>query len=153
MDQASQNNSANDQDLDKILDDAAELTKEKIQNDPALSQTLADTPQMQNTVIDVEEELLREIITRLEKGSLTVDNAQKLAKEFLALLPVKDQQDLLEKLHTLSGKNTDARGIYLKYAIPLEEQERHQKLELMSKHIHSGNIEQAIAVAKGGSNG
>lgn len=153
MDQNSQNKTSDDQDLDKILDDAAQLTKEKIQNDPILSQSLAGTPQMQNIVVDVEEELLKEIITRLEKGSLTVDNAQKLAKEFLSLLPVKDRKDLLEKLHALSGENTDARGIYLKYAVPMEEQERHRKLDLMSQHLHGGNIEQAIAVAKGGQNG
>ncbi len=104
---------------------------------------------LQQTVTDVEKELLNEIIIRLKENRMTPQDAQKLAKDFLALLPFHDQKDLLEKLKQLSQNNLMLSGIYLHYAAPQEEADRQKKLELMSKHIQEGNIEHAIAVAKG----
>src|SRR5688572_30602066 len=107
-------------------------------------------PSMQTTVTDIEKELLNEIIVRLKEDKMSPQEAQQLAKDFLALLPFHDQKDLLEKLKKLSQTNYAASGVYLHYATPHEEQERQQKLELMSKHIQEGNIEHALTVAKGG---
>lgn len=111
---------------------------------------ITDDPSLQKTVTDIEKELLNEIIIRLKENKMTPEEAQKLAKDFLALLPFHDQKDLLEKLKKLSQNNLMLSGIYLHYAAPQEEAERQKKLELMSKHIQEGNIEHAITVAKGG---
>jgi len=39
--------------------------------------------------------------------------------------------------------------MYLKYAKPIEEEDRQRKLTMMSEHIKNGRIEHALAVAKG----
>ena len=115
-------------------------------------QKLAPTPALQDEVVAIEKELLNEIIIRLKQNEMSPQDAQKLAKEFLALLPIHDQKDLLEKLYQLSKTNQATGGIYLKYAKPHEENETQKKLALMSQHIQNGNIEHALAVAKGGTN-
>lgn len=104
---------------------------------------------MQTVTDDVEQELLNTIIANLDQATITVEEAQAVAKEFLALLPLQDQKDLLEKLYKLSQDHTETKGMYLKYAKPIEEEERQKKLALMSEHIKNGQIEHALAVAKG----
>lgn len=136
--------------IEQELDTAAEATKQQLHQDPATSQTLAATPQLQDEVVDIEKDLLEQIIQRLDENKMSPEEAQKLAKEFLSLLPISDQQDLLKKLLQLSNDNNATKGIYLKYAKPYEESETQRKLELMSQHLHAGNIEQALSVAKGG---
>jgi len=142
------NNSTDD--LQKKLASVAQTTKQKIHQDPTTAQTLGDTPAIQDEVVDVEKELLNEIINRLNQDKMSPEDAQKIAKEFLALLPIHDQKDLLAKLYQLSKSNQGMQNIYLKYAQPYEENERQRKLALMSQHLHVGNIEEALSVAKGG---
>ena len=112
---------------------------------------MADPKNLQEEITDIERELLDEIIARLNQNKMSPEEAQKLAKEFISLLPIKDQKDLLEKLSKLSKANQATAGIYLKYAKPYEENESQRKLELMSQHLHQGNIEEALHIAKGGS--
>lgn len=104
----------------------------------------------QNTIIDVEKELLVEIVKRLDEQKMSEVDAQQLAKDFLALLPIQDKKDLLDKLNKFSQANSEAKGVYLKYMVPHEEEDRLRKLELMSQHIQKGEIENALAVARGG---
>jgi hypothetical protein len=108
-----------------------------------------DDPSMQNITTEVEKELLQIIIDNLDQEKMTVEEAQAVAKEFLALLPLQDKKDLLEKLYKLSQDHSETKGMYLKYAKPYEEEDRLKKLELMSDHIKNGRIENAIAIAKG----
>lgn len=137
--------------LDQSLDDSTAKTKQAIHQDPALAQSLAATPQMQDVVVDVEKDLLHEIVTRLDESRLTPEEAQSLAQKFLALLPIQDQQDLLAKLQTLTQATRGAtQSVYLKYAAPYEEYDRHKKIKMMTEHLQKGNIEHAITVAQGG---
>ncbi len=136
-------------DLEEKLTLATQKTKDKIHQDPAKAQTLAATPALQDEVVDIEKKLLNEIVTRLKQNKMTPEEAQKLTKEFLSLLPIQDQKDLLTKLTRLSKDNNAISGIYLHYAKPYEENETKRKLELMSQHLHLGKIEEALAVAKG----
>lgn len=99
---------------------------------------------------EVEKDLVDHIITNLEESKLTVEQAQALAKEFLALLPFQDKHDLVQKLNSLSEKYDEAKAVYVKYAGPVEEEERQRKITEMANHIKAGNIEEALAVAKGG---
>jgi uncharacterized membrane-anchored protein YjiN (DUF445 family) len=109
-------------------------------------------PTMQAIVTDVEKELLQAIIANLKDNRLTEEQARELAREFLALLPMQDKKDLLDKLFNFSKKHVEAKGVYLKYAKPYEEEERQRKLALMSEHIQNGNIDHALNVAKGVTN-
>ena len=136
--------------LQQKLTDSAQLTKQKIHQDPAAAQKLAVTTQLQDDVIDIEAKLLNEIIVNLEQNKMSTQEARNLAKEFLSLLPIQDQKDLLKKLLKLSRDNNAAKGIYLDYAKPYEENETQRKLTLISQHLKQGNIDQALTIAKGG---
>lgn len=100
-------------------------------------------------VEDVENELLQVIIKYMDHEQMNEEQASKLAAEFLALLPISDKRDLLAKLKTYSDEHVEAKSVYLKYAKPIEEEERQKKLALMSHHIKNGQIEHALNVAKG----
>jgi hypothetical protein len=108
-----------------------------------------DDQSMKTITTEVEKELLQVIIDNLDQAKMTVEEAQAVAKEFLALLPLQDKKDLLDKLYKLSQDHSETKGMYLKFAKPYEEEERLKKLELMSKHIKNGQIEHALAIAKG----
>ncbi len=140
------------QSIEQELTNAANITKNEIQHDPAAAQELGATTELQNEVVDIEKELLGEIMKRLDQESMSEEDAGNLAAEFLELLPVKDQTDLLKKLQILSENNPAAKGIYIEYNKPYEADETQKKLALMSQHIHQGKIEEALAVAKGGKN-
>src|SRR5258708_36633285 len=105
---------------------------------------------MQTITKDVENDLLGVIVQNLREHKFKVEQAKQLAREFLVLLPLQDKRDLLEKLYKLELKHSETKAIYLKYAIPIEEEDRLKKLELMSQHIKNGQIDHALAVAKGG---
>ncbi|MGH7245540.1 MAG: hypothetical protein ACREGI_01235 [Candidatus Levyibacteriota bacterium] len=99
---------------------------------------------------DIEKELTLHILNNIRTGELSEEDAEKLADEFLLLLPAKDKEDLLNKLDALGGTFPEAKQTYATYIVPMEEEKRLKALEEMRKHIQTGNIEQAIAVAKGG---
>lgn len=118
-------------------------------NTPAISQTQATSDMLPQLLTSVEKDLLQHIITNLRDRRMNVGEAQKLAHEFLSLLPMADKEDLLQKLNTLGQTYVSAREVYAQYAAPHEEEKRQKLLTAMREHIKSGNIEQAIAVAKG----
>jgi hypothetical protein len=98
---------------------------------------------------DVEKTLLNEIVEKLKTKEITVEESQKTAKDFLALLPPTDQKDLLTKLYELSRKHPkEGLPVYLKYAEPEFVKERDSTLEKLAGLIHEGKIDEALAVAK-----
>lgn len=105
---------------------------------------------LQTLTEDIEKELLNEIVTNLDSTTISVEEAQAVAKEFLSLLPLQDKKDLLDKLYKLSKDHRETADLYIKFAKPIEEDDRQQKLTLMSEHLKKGQIENALAVAKGG---
>lgn len=116
---------------------------------PVQSPTASDQP-MQTLVDQIERDLLAHIYTNLKENKISGMVAQTLAKEFLALLPFKDKKDLVDKLSTLGEKYPEARQTYVNLGIPLEEQQRQERLEQMRAHIKAGDLDKALAVAKGG---
>lgn len=139
----------NNDDLDNELEEAAQATKQALHQNPQEASQLGDSLTIQDEVVDIERDLMNEILTRLEQNQMSPEKAQQLAKTFLSYLPMHDQKDLLDKLNQLSQANRELTGIYLKYAKPSQEYDRHKKLKLMSEHIQNGKIEEALAVAKG----
>ena len=101
-------------------------------------------------VSDIERDLLFYIIMSMKSRKISIGEAHYLAQDFLKLLPVKDKEDLLEKLSGLANTYTEAREVFVKYNTPYEEEKRNKLLNTMRDHIKSGDIEKAIAVAKGG---
>src|SRR3989344_3545752 len=83
----------------------------------------------------VEKDLLDIIVKELENSKLEPEKAQQLAKDFLALLPINHKVELLQKLHKLSGTYPQAQSVFVKYAVPFEEEETHRKLASMANLI------------------
>ena len=98
----------------------------------------------------VERDLLDLITKHLEDNTLSLEKAQGLSKEFLAILPIHDKIDLLNKMGTLSQKYAEAQTVYAKYAGTIDNEDRQEKLDHMSELIKLGKVEEAIAVAKKG---
>ncbi len=96
----------------------------------------------------VEEELLTLIVAHLENNELDAEKAQQLAKDFLALLPISDQKDLLGKLKDLGETYKEAREVYVEELSKTSSQQRDTALITMRDAIKQGNIDHAITVAK-----
>ncbi len=96
----------------------------------------------------VEKELLELILTHLENNKIDADKAQQLAKDFLAILPVADQKDLLEKLQSLSNTYEEAKELYVDELTKVSNEQRDLALTSMRDAIQKGNIEHAINAAK-----
>jgi hypothetical protein len=103
---------------------------------------------LQEEVNSLEKQLLELISKKLEENKIEVDKAQELARDFLAILPVSDQEDLLKKLQDLSGKYEEVKPLYIHEYAKMDEVKRDEVLTHMRNSIHTGNIEQAIEIAK-----
>lgn len=103
---------------------------------------------IQQEVEAIKQELVDLIVLHLKENKIEIGNARKLAGDFLKILPVRDQQDLLLKLKNLGGEYAEARQIYVNELGKVNEEIRHQALSQMHDLIKSGKIEDAIAVAK-----
>lgn len=96
----------------------------------------------------IKQELTDIIVQKSQANKMDPNVAQKLAADFLAALPIKDQQDLILKLKNLGEQYEEARAIYVREFSKFEEERRHKALTQMHEHIQNGNIDAAIAVAK-----
>src|SRR5260221_12765852 len=96
---------------------------------------------MQAITKDIENDLLDIIVQNLREHKLKVEQAKQLAQEFLALLPLQDKKDLLEKLYKLELKHNEIKTIYLEYSKQIEEEDRLKKLDLMSQNIKNDAIQ------------
>ncbi|MBI4078798.1 MAG: hypothetical protein HY429_00655 [Candidatus Levybacteria bacterium] len=102
----------------------------------------------QDEIKSVEKELLDIIVERVKGRRMAFEDAQKLAKEFLSVLPFSDQKDLLIKLKQLGEKYEEANTVYAHELGKVSQTARDEALTQMRTHIQQGNIEQAIATAK-----
>lgn len=96
----------------------------------------------------IEKELVELIIAHLKSNQIAVETARQQAKDFLSLLPVADQRDLLNKLKNLSEKYMEAKQVYAEELGKVNETVRQQTLDQMRIYIQQGNIDAAIAAAK-----
>lgn len=97
----------------------------------------------------VKKELVELIIAHLRENKIEVEKARQLAADFLAILPIRDQQDLLNKLKHLGENYDEAEQIYVEEFSKIENEKRNEALNHMRDAIRFGNMDQAIAVAKG----
>lgn len=96
----------------------------------------------------VKKELVELIIANLRQNKIDKDEAQKLAADFLAVLPIENRQDLLLKLKNLSSKYPAVNKIYAEELEETGEEKTNKVLAQMRDHIKNGNMEEAINVAK-----
>jgi hypothetical protein len=99
---------------------------------------------------NVEKSLFFYIIANIEHNLLSVEDAQVLAENFLSLLPPSDKEAFLANIYSLGDKYREAYYVYLRYGGEYEEEKRNRKLQMIRMYLQTGNIEQAILVAKGG---
>lgn len=99
-------------------------------------------------VEEIKKELASIIIDHLKQNKIKAEDAQKQAREFLSLLPIKDQADLLAKLKNLGDKYAESESVYLHELEKSEAEKRDQTLSQMRDHIKQGNINEAINTAK-----
>ncbi len=103
---------------------------------------------IQQEVDTVANELLELIAKHLEENKTDPDKAKELAQSFLAMLPVVDHQDLLDKLKELAKIYPEAQEVYVEKLDETQEVERQRVLIKMRNAISKGNIEHAITIAK-----
>lgn len=99
-------------------------------------------------VEEVKKELVEIIIERLKNNKIPLEKAQQLARDFLQILPIKDQAELLAKLKNLGEKYEEANAVFVKELSKDSEEKKDQALRSMRSSIQQGNIEQAISIAK-----
>lgn len=96
----------------------------------------------------VKKELTDLIIVHLRENKIEADKARQLAADFLAVLPIQNHQDLLNKLKELGEKYQEAKAVYVeKLAVDTNAQTQ-TALASMRDAIKQGNMEQAIMTAK-----
>lgn len=105
---------------------------------------------LNRVVQEIEKDLLETIVKNLEGNKIKVEEAQKLAKDFISQLPPQDKKDLLKKLKKVSQMHPEARDVYLKYAHEEFKTDRDARLHLVTAHIQNGDVDSALTVAKGG---
>lgn len=103
---------------------------------------------VQQEVEAVKKELVDLIIAHLKENKIDAKIAQKLAQDFLSILPIKDWQDLVGKLKKLGESYPEAQQVYVEELKKVADMDRDAKLNQMRDHIGQGNMEQAIVVAK-----
>ncbi len=96
----------------------------------------------------IKKELLELIIKHLKENKIEAAEAQQLAKDFLAVLPIKDHEDLLQKLKDLGIKYKEANEIYLEELEKTTDANRDNTLSQVRDQISHGNIDNAIQTAK-----
>ena len=96
----------------------------------------------------VKKELVELIIQHLRENKMEADKARELGSEFLAILPIENHQDLLNKLKQLGQKYPQAQQLYVQRLAETTNQQTEQALNTMRDAIKQGNIDHAITVAK-----
>jgi hypothetical protein len=102
---------------------------------------------IQQRTQEVEKELLDIIVRHLEQNKIDSKTASKLAQDFLAVLPMRNQEDLLQKLKGLSTQYREAGEVY-KYELAKEiRQKEEHAIDKIHGAIKQGNIDHALKIA------
>lgn len=113
---------------------------------PIMTQIQQDLQQLEEHI----ETDLRNVLVKNLEEDMELERAQKIAQAFLDLLPFVDRKDLLEKFASFSDTYPETKGVFVKYASEEEKAQTQATLNKMSEHLKSGNIEEALKAAKGG---
>jgi len=95
----------------------------------------------------VKKELVEIIIESLKANKISVDEAKKLANDFLNVLPVSSYNDLLNKLKSLGEEHSEVKKIYVDELEKASKARDKEALNKMRDLIKLGKIEEAVSVA------
>lgn len=98
----------------------------------------------------VERELLYYIILDMKDSKLTQKQAQYVAQDYLSVLPIKDSDDLIQKLRILATRSSEAWKTFLKIGAPYIEKKRNELLTSISQTLRNGDVVAALALTKEG---
>lgn len=99
---------------------------------------------LQQYILQIEESLLDQIIADLREGKMILGEAKYLAKDFLALLPVKSKEELLDKLYNLKQTYPQARKVFGNYFQRFEEEKTAQRLAILRRSMQQKDYEHAL---------
>jgi hypothetical protein len=108
-----------------------------------------DNKELEKYINDIKQDLLFHIITNLRAEKVTLGQAKYLSKDFLALLPVQDKEEILNKLYSLTSLYGEARAVFVKYIGPFEEEKTMKKLAVARKYMQNKEYEKALQSMKG----
>ena len=103
---------------------------------------------IQQEVQVVERELLEIIAKHLIDNKIEVATARKMAKDFLATLPIAHQQNFLTKLKQLGETYEEVQEVYVDELGKVSNEERDKVLTQMRDALRQGNIDHAVTLAK-----
>lgn len=103
---------------------------------------------LQEEIKHRESELVELIARYLEENTLDPEKAQALARDFLAILPIESQKELIEKLKTLGETQNEIKEIYVEELSKISDIDRAEKLKKMRDLIKNGKMEEAIATGR-----
>ena|SRR3972149_11472824 len=103
---------------------------------------------LEQTIKDVERDLVISIVLSVRHKKMTMGEAKKLAKEFVSD-SFDSQEILFDRLYELSNSFREARKVYVKYAPDFYEEKRIMILGNMRKLIKNNDIDNAILISKG----
>jgi len=105
---------------------------------------------VKHLVSDMERDVMFEIITNMRNEQLSLERAQRLAQEFLEVVPSKTRKGLFMKMKLLAQIHPEARTVYMKYANVYYEEKKNVAVRLVTRAIATHDIERAVRIARGG---
>lgn len=114
-----------------------------------MNQLINACSDVKTLVSDIKRDLLFEIIIRMRRALLSVEEGRNISTGFLDLLPVENCDELFIKLHQLADRYTEVRSVFVKHAGQYYEEKRQRKLFAMRECLTSGNVDCALRAAKG----
>jgi hypothetical protein len=103
---------------------------------------------MEETIKDIERDLLINILISLRHKKMTKKEAKMLSGEFLSIFPVTDFESLFSSLKSLSNSYTEARKVYIKHAGKYINARDEEKLQKIRFFMVANNFEKAIQAGK-----
>lgn len=96
----------------------------------------------------VETDFLKVIVKVLNDGTLTLEQAQAVTREFLALAPFTDKDDLDKKVQAFIEKYSDFKPVHLAFLQYDEKKKTDELLAQMRQLVKENKIEEALLLAK-----
>lgn len=112
------------------------------------SDVFTNTKRVESLITDIKHDLLVLIAEYIKQQAISEAEAQQIASNFLQLLPVQTESELLHKFFTLTSSSRVARLVFLKYATVCDEVKRQSLPPRMTNWITRGSVEKALLLAK-----
>jgi hypothetical protein len=101
----------------------------------------------QTTINGLEKSFLENIVGNLKSKKLTLNQARIMAKDFMNLLPFKEQNDLKTKIKNFSEKYIIFSPLYITLLKNEETTKMNNLLNKMRSHMKEKNIDEALKIA------